>query len=303
MATTSRVSTYSYTQQVISDYSQSQSALVDMQRQVSSGKIARTFEDLSGRVEKVNALENKRKNLAHNTNSNNQILSNLETSGKAVDDIIDATDDILSLMIQAKSATQAQYPLFAAQLKTKMDNIGGLLNNNIGGRYLFSGGKTNTAPVTIPVPASFAIGVPDSNYYNGDDEVLTARVTETFLLPYGVRANQDGFKNLFAAINQSIEGLKANAPTIIDAAITLLNTSAEDINAIKSDINANIATINESNAFLDATQAYVLGIYGTETSADTVALSTQIATQQSVLQASFQVFARISGLKLSDYLR
>ena len=45
------------------------------------------------------------------------------------------------------------------------------------------------------------------------------------------------------------------------------------------------------------------GVFGTETNADTVALSTQIATQQSVLQATFQVFSRISGLKLSDYLR
>lgn len=301
---TTRVTTFSYHQRLMTDYSRSQIALTDIQRQTSSGKIARTFEDLNGKVEIVNALENKLKNIDQNMDSNNQIVSHMETTVRAVDDVVKITDDVIKLLVLARSATQAQYPVFAEQLKGKLNNIAGLLNTNISGRYLFAGSKTDTRPVIEPVPDSLIPGVGDDSYYRGNNEKLTARVSENFLMEYGVKANDPGFQNLIAGINLAIKTMQSGGTgSSFDASFTLLNKASDEVNAISAHINANIVMMRETNEFLDSTKAYIFGLYGTETSTDLVTASTEAAVHQGILQASFSIFAKVSSLKLSDYLR
>lgn len=300
---TSRISTYSYHQRLLSDYTGVQANLADMQRQISSGKLAQNFEELNGKVERVNALESKLKVMNQNMESNSQIASQLQTMGDATEQIIEITDDAIKLLTTAQSATQTQYPIFAQQLKNMLTSVAGLLNSNSSGRYLFAGGKTDTRPVIEPVPDNYATGVPDESYYQGDNEVMTARISEGFLLEYGVNANEEGFQNLIASFNAAINALGSNNQNLLKTSFSLMVSSADDINGIKARINANMVAVEDANKFINTTKSYILGIYGEETSADLPSLSTEVALQQAVLQASFQAFAKISALNLADFLR
>lgn len=303
----SRISTYTYQQNLLNDYTSVQSNLANLQRQVSSGKKASVFQELNGNVERINAMEAQLGEIDQYTSSNSQISSTLQTMGNATDQIQNITDDVIKLLTTAQGATQAQYPIFAQQLQDMLSNVAGLLNTSVAGRYVFSGGKTDTRPVIEPVPSSYSIGIPDSGYYQGDSEVMTARVSNGFLMNYGVKADAQGFQDIIAAINTAITGLGGNNSTpnqtLIKTAFSLANTAADEINGIKAGINANVASVNEANDFLASTKAYLLGIYNENTNTDLAAASTEIATDQSVLQASFQAFARISSLNLADFLR
>ena len=48
---------------------------------------------------------------------------------------------------------------------------------------------------------------------------------------------------------------------------------------------------------------YFLGVKEEIGNADLVSVSTQVAINQGILQASFQAFAKINSLKLADFLR
>jgi flagellar hook-associated protein 3 FlgL len=299
----SRVSTLSVHKSLITDYTRVNDDLTTLQRQISSGKIARTFQDLDGTVERVNILENKLKGIQQNIDSNTVVITRLNTMTRAVGDIIRVSDEIQSLIVLAQSATQAQYPIFAQDMENKLGQIASLLNTNTGGRYLFSGSKTDQAPVIDPPPPNVGFGVPDDGYYQGDNETLTARVNENFLLDYGVRANDPAFQKLIAGALTAIDGLRSGNQSAISQAQQLALEAGDEVNAVRSSIELNIVTLNDANDLLDSILTTVRGDYGKLTGTDLVAASTEMAVNEGILQATFATFSRVSGLRLSDYLR
>lgn len=298
----SRVSTYAVHQSLLADYNKVNSDLTTLQRQISSGRIARTFEELDGKVERVNALENKIKNLQQNIDSNTVVIGRMQTMSQAVGDIIRVSDEIQRLIVQAQSAVEAQYPIFKQDMENKLDQLAALLNTNIGGRYLFGGSKTNVAPVMEPPPANVTLGVPDDGYYQGDNEIFTARATENLLLEYGVNANNPAFQQIISAALTAIEAFDTVSKGLLEDAQALALQASDNLNAVRSSIELNIVILQDANSFLASVQTSVQQAYGTEVATDLVSVSTEVAINQSILQATFSVFARVSSLKLSDYL-
>jgi flagellar hook-associated protein 3 FlgL len=299
----SRISTNAYYTNVITDYGKSQADLATLNQQISSGKKATTFQGLHGSVERVNAFENKLKNTNQYIESNTLVGARLQVMGNAVDDVAKLADDVLKLIMQSKGANAGQFSSFMSIMEANINQVAAQLNTNIGGSYLFGGGKTATPPVKVPVPDNAAIGIPDSRYYDGNDEVTTARVTDTLLLDYGIKASDDGFQKLFAAMKTAVEAYKTGNQPLLEQALGLANQATEGVNVIKSRINGNIVILQDANTFHESTKAYVSGVYGEAVSTDTVAASVELSINNSVLQASFQAFSRITGLNLSDFLR
>ena len=298
-----RVSTFAVHQSLLTDYQKVNSDLADLQRQVSSGRIARRFEELDGSVERVNALENKLQNIEQNIDSNTVITGRLGNMSKAVGDIIEVADDMQSLIVLAQSATIEQYPIFEQDMTNKLKQLAALLNTNIGGRYLFSGTKTNTQPVIQPPPPNVDIGVPDDGYYLGDNEVLTARVTENLLLDYGVNANNIAFQEIISTALTAIEGFQNADPIRVSEAQGLGLQASDDLNAVRSSIELNITIINDANDFLRSVDTATRSAYNEEIATDLVAVSTSVAINESILQATFSTFTRVAQLTLADYLR
>jgi len=299
----SRVSTFSVHQSLITDYTRVNSDLATLQRQVSSGRLAQTFQELDGKVERVNILENKIKSIEQYMDSNEVVLTRLNTMTQTVGDIIRVSDEIQSLIVLAQSATEAQYPIFASDMQNKLNQIAGLLNTNNGGRYLFSGTKTDQAPVVNPPPQNVGFGVPDDNYYRGDNETLTARVNENLLLDYGVRANHPAFQKLISGALTGIEALKSGNQSALKQAQQLALEAGDEVNAVRSSIELNIVTLNDANSLMDSILTTIKGDYGELTATDLVAASTEVAINQGILQATFSTFSRVSSLRLSDFLR
>ncbi len=299
----SRVASLTNHNTLMGNFNRVQQDLATLQRQISSGRKAQAFNELEGKVERTTSLENKLKNITQYESSNALALARVNTMITAADSIQNIANEMQEVIVLSRSATEAQYPLFRQQMDNLVEQVASLLNTNISGRYLFAGGKTEQPPVEIPVPNTGIIGTPDAGYYQGDSHVHTVRSSENLVVEYGVKADHIAFQTLFAAAKQAIDGFNKGDPNILGDALDLMNTANEEVNAVRASINNNIILLNDTNDLHRITGAFVNGAYGEEISTDVVAASTEVALNESVLQASFSAFARISSLSLTDFLR
>lgn len=297
-----RISTYAQHQSLLGNVSTKQAGIADLQWQISSGKKAETFDGLPGKVEFVTSLENKMRSAAQYQESNSVIETRLKTMGESIDNVIDIVTDLNQLITRARSAYITEKPVLLQQATSMLRNLSDQLNANLGGRYLFGGTKTDAPPVAEIIGPNVVTGAPDDGYYNGDNETLTARVNDRFEISYGIRANDPAFQELVLAFNTTIKAIEGGNAQGLGYAMDHANAALEGINALQSTINNNIVNIRQANESHSSLQTYWKGIAESETSTDIVAASTTVAIDQAILQASFQTFARISSLKLSDYI-
>lgn len=296
-----RVSTYAIHQRTLSDFRRVQADLANAQRQISSGRKADIFAELAGQVEFYSSIESKVERSDKYGQQNEVIISRLETMNGAVTKIIDATREVRNLIVGRRNGASGAESLLTQNVRAIAEKIASQLNTNVEGRYLFAGSKTDVEPVTANVQNA-ALGSPDDLYYAGDNVDLSTMISDSQEVDWGVRANEDGFQKLFAAINLAVSG-DAGGDTILELAQDMVNGALEDIVAVQARINANVMTLKDANKTHDALGLYWKGVGEGVANADTIALASKVAVDQTILQGSFQVFSTIANLSLTSYLR
>lgn len=302
----SRVSTYTLTQGTLRDATRTQNTLFDLQRQVSSGLKADTFEQLSGQVEYFTALDNKMQRTKQFTETNKVMVTRLQTMQTALDQVSDTADDLKNLILMRRNALTGNNLAFEQQLDAYWQSLTVALNTHVEGRYLFSG--TDTAQQAVDdthFPELATDGVPDDGYYLGSKQDPSLRVSESFTLtsPY-IRADDPGIQKLFAALAVAKEASAGGGDDLkLQQAFNLASEGIQGVIDAQAKVNSSIVTINKETDKLGALQLYWKGLKDNIANTDIVGASTEIATNQGILQATFQVFARINSLRLSDFLR
>ncbi len=77
----------------------------------------------------------------------------------------------------------------------------------------------------------------------------------------------------------------------------------QGIIAAQATVNANKVQLTNIDTNLASSKLYWQGIQQGIGNTDVVSVSTQVAINQGILQAAFQAFAKISSLRLSDFLK
>ena len=176
---------------------------------------------------------------------------------------------------------------------------------NLGGRYLFSGDLIDIPPVDITDPAIIVQAppypsIPDTAYYQGDNNLASAEISDGFSITYGVTADHPGFEKLFRAMN--IAANNPADPVSIAEAFDLVKEAVTDIGFIQTDLASKASIIenqvvkNEDDANLF--KSIISDISDTDLAATTVLL-TQLQTQ---LEASYSNTGRLTRLKLFNFL-
>lgn len=303
--TIQRISTFAVHQGTLRDTSRVQSELANLQGQLSSGFKTDQFYGLDGQVEQYIQLDARIRKTDIYMENNEVILSRLNTTQVTMDKLIAIADDVEDLMTLRRNPTAAQNLNFPARLDALRKTATALLNTTFEGRFIFGGTRTDIPPVIEPVPAPVETGVPDAGYYQGSSENLTARVQDNFDIEYNVRADDAGFQNFFAAIDLAIEGHNgeaSEADETIQDAIKMIQESLAGMNTAQTKVNSNIVAINDINSRHSDLKLYWKTVKEEVINTDIVSVSTTVALNQAILQASFQAFARINQLRLSDYL-
>lgn len=301
MTSIARVSTYVLHQRTTRDFSDVQSHLADLQDQLSSGFKTDSFDGLVGQVEQFTAVEAQMRRVENYRQNIQESITRHTSIEKSLDQTLDIGDDMLSLMVLRRSANGNNLG-FEAQLRDLRESVIRELNNSFGGRYLFSGTRTNVKPVIEPLPEPNEVGVPDANYYQGAAENVLFRADDGQQVEYEIRADNQAFQKLFAGIEQALAGDAADNDAVLGAAYTTIREAMDEVNGLATANRARMLNLNNINERHLAMQQYLKGVKENLINTDSIAVSTQVAVDQTILTATFQAFSRISGLKLSDFL-
>lgn len=302
MATMNRVGSVSLLNSTMKDVSNLQTQLGTLQEQISSGVKAKSFDQLNGQVEQFTLLESKIRRTEMFISGNEVAVARLQTGDQSLSQLIDIVDQMENAIVAGLDTAMGSQLPFEQQMRNLLEAMATALNISFDGRYLFSGTATNQVPVPDVTKAPAVDGQPDASYYKGSPENLELRADENMVYDFPVRADDPAFQNIYAAAHKAIKAFNSGDTVKLREALTQMQQGQDQLTALRASVNMQIVNINDVNDRLSSLNLYWKGVSEKVGKTDIVAATTQVASYEAVLQATYQVYARLSQLKLSDYL-
>lgn len=302
---TERISTYSLHQRLLTDTTRSQMGLANLQNQLSSGLKSETFQGLGNSVEAFVSLDSRVNRNQVFIDSSSVVAGRLNVADDALNSLIDSVGSLQNLLGQQRQTTSQDNLAFDVQIEAKWKEISTIINTSYEGRYLFSGTATGTKPVDDEnFPTLNVDGVPDKGYYKGASENVSIRVDENFDVEFNARADDPALQKLFAGLAMAKKfGQTAGDSPQMKQAYDFVDDSLKGIISLRGTVNANKVAVEQNSERLSSLKLYWKGLQESISNTDILAVSTEVAVNQGILQAGFQAFAKISSLKLIDFLR
>jgi flagellar hook-associated protein 3 FlgL len=186
-----------------------------------------------------------------------------------------------------------------------MEDLASLLNTQYGGRYLFAGSKTESAPVDLSgYSNTTSTTTADTSYYNGDDQIAAAKVSDSQTIKYGVTADNSAFEKAMRAFS-----MIANATTspidsaTIASALDLVTSALDGVTGVQTQLSLHASQLERAVSTQQDYQSYASSLSSTLTDVDVAAVTAEVSTYQTQLEASYSALSKILSLKLSDYLK
>lgn len=299
-----RISTAHLFQQQVTAMLEQQAQLARTEQQLASGKRL-----VSAADDPAASLRNLQ--LGDRLTQNEQYLKNLNTmQGRleleegALASSVDVLQRVRELAIQARNASLGPGDLKAIEVEVR-SSLEGLLSiantQNANGEFLFAGYQVDTQPFSSDGSGGFT--------YNGDQGQQHLQVSQTRQIAaadngasifQGVDAAAGGITSSFDILNDFADALAAGAVTAdtltdIDSAMNKILTLRADVGSRLRAVDDQRATNESFGLVLEKEQSDLVDLDYTE------AIS-RFNQQLLALQASEQVFAKVQGLSLFDYL-
>jgi len=298
------ISTFALHQNTLRDTTKLQQNLADLQSQISSGSKSQDFAGLGGGTsEQFLLLEDKIAKSDSYVNDNKLVSTRLNATDNVLNQVIEAATNLKSLISQRRNIS-SNTAAFPDALKGEWQNIANQLNSSLEGRFLFGGTRTDSPPVdTTNFPTLNVDGVPDDDYYKGSKQDVSIRANDNTEITYNVRADDAGIQSIFAGIAMAQKGHDNNSDESLQKAYDLIAKGLEGVISTQSVVNQHKVQIESINTQHASFKLYFKGVKEDLANTDIISASTQVAINQGILQASFQTFAKINSLRLSDYLK
>jgi flagellar hook-associated protein 3 FlgL len=308
-----RIATSAQTAYFLSQIQSAGNALDQTQEQIASHKNANTYAGFGNQAQVLTAtIAANARNGAYATATNFAVTqtdlqdTQLTSLGslaaqlqKAVSDSV-ANNDATTLMGQVKSI----FDQATAILNSKDSN----------GDYIYSGGKTDVAPVTVTSLTDLAALPSVSGAFANGDLKKSVQVADGTNVPYGIGASDigTGLMQALADISNFDAGASGNldnASGLSAAQNTFLTNAIAQVTTVNGGINAAAATNGYvSNRLTDAqTQQTSMdtlykGFVSNIQDTNMADAATQLSLNQTQLQAALQVTAGLHQLSLLNYL-
>lgn len=297
------ISTYALFQSTLGDVSKLEAELSNAQQQLSSGNKSQDFAGMASEVQQFLSLNASIAKTSQYLNDNQVIAARINTTSSALDQVISVANSLQSLISQRRTGV-SNTAAFSTQVQGLWQQLVGQLNISVNGQFLFSGTRTNVAAVDADhFPELQEAGVPDDGYYQGSKQDMVARPQDNISLTYNVRADAEGFQQLFAGLAMAKRGDEQNSDADLSTAEDLVQAGIQGIIAIQASVNANKVQYSTIDTSLRNIKLYWQGLKESIGNTDILAVSTQVAINQGILTAAFQSFAKLTSLRLSDYLK
>jgi flagellar hook-associated protein 3 FlgL len=192
-------------------------------------------------------------------------------------------------------------------LQAAFDQYRTALNAAPAGVPLFGGAQIGGDPFK-PATLADVVGLPPANAFANDNVLASARVADQVDVRYGVTASQLG-TDMFSAFRTLAEaGSIGNPPTAtqlaaLKTASDQLDTALGTVRTLNAQNGRNQAQVSTLETRAEERTTLLKNVIGDNEDADLGQVATDIAEHKMILEASYSVFAQLSSLNLSSYLR
>ena len=144
-----RVATFALHQLTLSQTTAAQARYQDLNIQVSSGKKSRQYTGIASETHQLIDVETIRAQAQRFKANIDQADRRLETMENTTASVFELASGLRTLLINGISGGNADYLELRVQARNMLEQVAGLLNSDLDGRYLFSGSRTDTLPVDL----------------------------------------------------------------------------------------------------------------------------------------------------------
>jgi flagellar hook-associated protein 3 FlgL len=299
-----RVATFALTDQMVASALRTEATMANMQVQEASGLKSEYLANYgadTGHVINLQVSVTRSQSYIDAATLADSKTNVMYTAIGQVSDIVTKLRTALS-SASTGSGTEATSAVSAAQ--QLLQQMQGVLNTQYDGQYVFSGGKTSTAPMDL---TSFATGAgsltaTDTSYYQGDNELASVRVSGSQTVTYGVTAADPAFEEVMRVLKFVANSSSLSSDDIANS-LKVVDSAVDDVATVQARVSTAAAQINTAQTAQNEFMSYAKSLNTNLSSVDIGAITAQLSTFQAQLTASYTAMGKIQSLNLANYLR
>jgi len=301
---TMRVATFSMTDQMINGALRTEATMANMQVQEASGLKSGYLAGYGADTQHVVNLQVSVSRAQSYIDAATLADNKVQVMYKAVGQVSDIVTQLRTALSAASTGSSTEVASAINTAQKLLQQMGGILNTQYDGQYVFSGARTSSAAVDL---STFATGTgslstTDTSYYQGDSELASVRVSDGQTVTYGVTADNSAFEQVMRALKYV-----ANSSTLSSSDISNVSSMAgsalDAVAAVQADLSNSASQIEDASSLQADFKSYAESLGTSLTSVDVAAVTAQLSTYQAQLTASYSALAKIQGLNLANYLR
>lgn len=300
------IKTSTTTQQVLSLASKNQDLLRQVSIQIASGNKHTDFKGFAedGTVERLISFKENIAAAQTFKTSNNIVISKIDAIDQSLETLQGLANSASQLIAQRRNSASGSDANVNIQATAILNDIQSQLNVQFDGQFLFSGTKTNTAPVSNIQSTNIdsSTNTSTSSYYQGNNTKLSIKATDTQTVEYSVLANDEAFQDLIGALHLAIDGDADDDDDTLALAVNMINDAVANLASVRATNLAKRNTVQQANEIHTSVDLLIsenlVGISQT----DIVEATTRMSELQATVQATFLAFTRLNELRLSNFL-
>jgi flagellar hook-associated protein 3 FlgL len=181
------------------------------------------------------------------------------------------------------------------------------LNAQEGGVSLFAGAQTSATPF-LPETLDDTIGLDAADAFGNDAVRQSTRAADGVDVEYGIGASDVAGKLIpaFRALAEAGpfgETLTDDQKTAITAALGLLDTGISGLRSVNAANGRKQAQVETLSTRAQDRVDLLTGVIGSVEDADLGQVAIDISQRQTILQASYSVFAQLNSMSLANFLK
>lgn len=225
----------------------------------------------------------------------------LQTTDVALDNMTKLVQRANELTVQGGNGTLSAEArgLISAEILALRDQVAEVGNSSLGGRYIFGGTATNTAPFTTAPPGLIApANTGLMNREVGQGQVISVNTTADRLVdPAG--ATPDLFATLTTISNAL---LSSDLATLSNQGLTELDGHLDNVNSLRGEVGAKVNRLELAASRYDLNDISRSSIQSDIEDLDIAAAITELKSRESLLRTSMAVGSRVIQPSLVDFL-
>ena len=293
-----RITALMTSRNVLADINANSARLSKTQSQLASGKLLNKPSDNPSEVARAMQLRTDLEATQQFRQNASEATGWTDVTDSALKSVADVLMRVRELTIQAANGTAGpeSHKAVAEELSSLIDTVKTAGNASYGGRYVFSGTRTDTRP--------YATGGTDA--YLGDENDVYRQIGPGVAVPVNIDGREaigDDDQGILFTMRTILQEVEDGDHTGIGAQLGALDTRLDELNAVRSKVGATSNRVEVASSRLAEYEGTTLQLLNNTESIDIAKTMIDFSTQQAAMQAGLRAGAQIVQVSLLDFLR